>query len=185
MTFNDFKIIISKDFKFYYRNRNKNLGLLGFIKEYIINLGFKYTFYLRLCVFLKSKKCLLPLYIISRFIYKHLSIKYGIQIPYDTNIKGGFCIYHYNSIVIHGNSIIGENFNIRNSLTIGDNNGKTPTIGDNVYTGANVNIIGNITIGNDVIIGAGTIVTKNVPNGCTVVGCNKIIDRKDIGYCNI
>ena len=36
--------------------------------------------------------------------------------------------------------------------------------------GANVCIIGNITIGDNVIIGAGSVVTKDVPSDCIVVG---------------
>lgn len=35
---------------------------------------------------------------------------------------------------------------------------------------ANAVVIGNITIGNNVIIGAGAVVTKNVPDNCIVVG---------------
>lgn len=51
-----------------------------------------------------------------------------------------------------------------------DGSGDIPTIGNNVFVGANVVIIGNITIGDNVIIGAGAVVTKNVPSNCIVVG---------------
>jgi acetyltransferase-like isoleucine patch superfamily enzyme len=42
-------------------------------------------------------------------------------------------------------------------------------IGDRVRIGSNATIL-PVTIGNDVIIGAGAVVTKDVPNGSTVVG---------------
>lgn len=43
-------------------------------------------------------------------------------------------------------------------------------IGDRVWVGAGVTILMNVHIGNDVIIGAGSIVNKDVPDGCVVAG---------------
>lgn len=48
-------------------------------------------------------------------------------------------------------------------------------IGNNVYIGAGAKILGNITIGNNVKIGANTVVTKDIPDGVTVVGFNRIV----------
>ena len=45
-----------------------------------------------------------------------------------------------------------------------------PVIGDNVFIGTGAKIIGNITIGNNVLIGANAVVTKDVPDNCTVIG---------------
>ena len=44
------------------------------------------------------------------------------------------------------------------------------TIGYNCYIGTGVTILGPVTIGNNVTIGAGAVVTKDVPDGATVVG---------------
>ena len=46
----------------------------------------------------------------------------------------------------------------------------TPTIGDNVSICANATVIGGIKIGNNVVIGAGSVVTKNVPANSLAVG---------------
>lgn len=43
-------------------------------------------------------------------------------------------------------------------------------IKNNVYIGNNTMIMPGVTIGNDVIIGAGSIVTKSVPDGKIVAG---------------
>ena len=43
-------------------------------------------------------------------------------------------------------------------------------IGDQVTVGANVIIIGKITIGNNVVIGAGAVVVKDVPDNCVIAG---------------
>lgn len=52
-------------------------------------------------------------------------------------------------------------------------------IGDNVSIMANTVVSGDIKIGNDVMIGAGSIVTKDVPENCTVVGNPAVIVRKN------
>jgi serine O-acetyltransferase len=44
------------------------------------------------------------------------------------------------------------------------------TIGDNCYIGTGTTIIGPVRIGNDVIIGAGSVVIHDIPDGCTVAG---------------
>ena len=43
-------------------------------------------------------------------------------------------------------------------------------IGKRCFIGANAIIMAGITIGNSVIVGAGAIVTKDVPSNCIVVG---------------
>lgn len=45
-----------------------------------------------------------------------------------------------------------------------------PIIGDNVVIGTHAQIIGNVTIGNNSIVGAGAIVTHDVPDNVVVVG---------------
>jgi serine O-acetyltransferase len=44
------------------------------------------------------------------------------------------------------------------------------TIGNNCYIGICATILGPVTIGNNVAICAGAVVTKDVPDGATVVG---------------
>ena len=43
-------------------------------------------------------------------------------------------------------------------------------IGDNVWIGGNVSILGGVTIGDDSIIAAGSVVTKDIPNGVIAAG---------------
>lgn len=44
------------------------------------------------------------------------------------------------------------------------------TIGSNVWIGGNVTILDGVTIGNNCIIGAGSVVTKNIPDNSIAVG---------------
>lgn len=41
---------------------------------------------------------------------------------------------------------------------------------DNVFIGCNTTILGNVRIGSNVIIGAGSVVTKDIPSNSVVVG---------------
>ena len=43
-------------------------------------------------------------------------------------------------------------------------------LGDRVWLGANVVVLKGVTIGNDVIVGAGSVVTKDLPAGAIAVG---------------
>lgn len=44
------------------------------------------------------------------------------------------------------------------------------TIGDNVWIGANVTILKGVTIADDAVIGAGSVVTRTIPEGSKVAG---------------
>ena len=50
-----------------------------------------------------------------------------------------------------------------------------PILGGNVNVGANVVIIGNITTGNNVLIGAGSVVTKIIPDNSVVGNTARVI----------
>jgi serine O-acetyltransferase len=115
--------------------------------------------------------------------YKHILNLYcrkegSFIIDITTKIKGGMLTGHPYCTILNADSI-GENFYVNHLVTIGEINGKRPTIGNNVniYTGAIV--IGGITIGNHCSIGAGAVVTKSIPDNCVVVGNPAKIIKKD------
>lgn len=43
-------------------------------------------------------------------------------------------------------------------------------IGDNVYIGTGTTILGPVTIGSNVVIAAGSVVVKDIPDNCLVAG---------------
>ena len=94
-------------------------------------------------------------------------------------LTGGLRIPHLNGIVISPVSKIGEDCVIFHQVTLGVNGRKSldrgPVLGDRVSVGAGAKIIGPVCIGNDVTIGANAVVSKNVPEGSTVVGFNRIL----------
>lgn len=98
------------------------------------------------------------------------------EISYAAEIDSGFEIYHSVGIVI-GSVKIGKGFTIFQNVTIGKNtNSKNyPTIGNNVtlYTGSVV--IGDIIIGDNSIVGANTVVTRDMPNNSKAIGSKALI----------
>lgn len=52
----------------------------------------------------------------------------------------------------------------------GERYGRTVSVGSNVWIGGGAIILPGVTIGDDAIVGAGSVVTRDVPAGATVVG---------------
>jgi serine O-acetyltransferase len=98
----------------------------------------------------------------------------GIEIHPGATIGKGVFIDHGMGVVIGETAIIGDYCLIYQGVTLGGTgkqSGKRhPTLGENVVVGAGVKVLGNISIGHDVRIGAGSIVLRDVPADCTVVG---------------
>lgn len=81
----------------------------------------------------------------------------------------GFKACHPFATVVNAESV-GENFSVFQNVTVGMSNGGKPTIGDNVIIYSHAVVIGPIKIGNNVSIGAGSVVCKDIPHNCVVVG---------------
>ena len=100
----------------------------------------------------------------------------GIELPWKTRIGPGFRVDHGQALVVNDGTVFGANCTVRNSTTIGNKRMKdgtysrAPRFGDRVDVGANAIIIGPITIGDDVAIGAGAVVLKDVPANSVAVG---------------
>lgn len=102
--------------------------------------------------------------------YRRVQVKYGVYIPSQTRIGYGLFIGHCVGIVINKGTVIGDNCNISQFLSIGTNHDTPAKIGDNVYLGPHVSIVEDVQIGDNVIVGAGAVVVDDVPCNSTVVG---------------
>lgn len=108
--------------------------------------------------------------ILSRFFLPQLD---SLEIHGD--IGEGFRIYH-NYGVIHPYKA-GRNFTVHHGVTIGKGRSADrgsqivdPVFGDNVEIMSGAIVFGGIKIGNNVTIGAGSVVNKDVPDNCKVIG---------------
>ena len=113
-------------------------------------------------------------YFIARWISARTKKKTGIDIHPGAQIGDGFFIDHGTGVVIGETAVIGKNVTLYQGVTLGgtgkDTGKRHPTLGDGVTVGAGAKVLGPINIGNHVKVGAGSIVLKDVPDQCTVVG---------------
>lgn len=116
--------------------------------------------------------------ILSLYLYDSLVVKNHIIIGHKSRIGKNILFPHMHNIVIGEFAKIGDNCIIYQDVTIGQNKGKYPCIGNNVIIYAGAKIIGDIDIGDNAIVGANSVVTKNVPKSTIVAG----IPAKAIGH---
>jgi serine O-acetyltransferase len=119
---------------------------------------------------------------------KLIEITTGISIPASVNIGHSFYIGHFGGIILNANTIIGNNCNISQGVTIGvsgiNENRGVPIIGNNVYIGANAVIAGKIKIGNNALIGACSLVNSDAEENAVMLGVPaiKISNKGSFNY---
>ena len=98
----------------------------------------------------------------------------GIEIHPGATIGRRFFIDHGMGVVIGETAVIHDDVSIYQGVTLGGTGKETgkrhPTLGDDVLVSAGAKVLGNITIGDSCKIGAMSVVLKDVPPNCTVVG---------------
>ena len=104
-------------------------------------------------------------------ITRHIT---GVEIHPAAQIGKHFFIDHAMGVVIGETTIVGDNCVLYQGVTLGGTGNETgkrhPTLGNNVTVGTGAKVLGNIRIGNNVKIGGNSVVVKDVPDNCTVVG---------------
>lgn len=74
-------------------------------------------------------------------------------------------------VVLHPDCIVGERVLIGQGVTLGGNFGSgAPKIGNDVWIGPGARILGAVTIGDNSIIGANSVVIKNVDENSVIGG---------------
>ena len=89
---------------------------------------------------------------------------------YEVELPKYFLVEHPTGSVI-GRAHIGDGFMFYQGCTVGGNNGKYPTIGENVVMYSNSKILGDSRIGNNVLIGANCYIKDmEIPDNVMVFG---------------
>lgn len=116
-----------------------------------------------------------------KFRFHRLSVKLGFTIPPNV-FEEGLAIPHYGTIVVHAGTRAGRNCRLHEGVNIGATSGghEAALIGDNCFFGSGAKVIGAVTIADDVAVGAGAVVTRDITEpGTTWAGVPaiKISDR--------
>lgn len=110
---------------------------------------------------------------------KIIEIITGISIPASVQIGHSCYIGHFGGIILNAKTVIGNNCNISQGVTIGisglEAHRGVPVVGNDVYMGANAVIAGKISVGNHVLVGACSLVNSTVPDFSVVLGVPAII----------
>lgn len=95
----------------------------------------------------------------------------NIEICKRAQIGPGLRIYHAGPIVINDDVTIGAECTLRIGNILGNRaDGQCPSLGDRVTLGAGAQVLGGVTVGDDVIIGAMSLVIRDVPSKSIAAG---------------
>ncbi|MGI5892130.1 MAG: serine O-acetyltransferase EpsC [Bacillota bacterium] len=125
------------------------------------------------------------LFTLARFISQFNRFCTGVEIHPGAQIGSGLFIDHGMGIVIGETAEIGDNCTIYHGVTLGgtgkDTGKRHPTIGNNVLIGAGAKILGPFKVGDNAMIGANSVVLKEVEPDTTVIGIpGRPVKRKSI-----
>ena len=129
----------------------------------------------------------------QKFVGNYALIRYGVIISHPKNLRlGNGVSIGYNTIIRAKNGVeIGDYTMISwrvNILSLNHNHclngvpfrfqgssGEKVVIGQNCWIGCNVSIMSGVKIGDNCVIGASSVITKDIPDNSVVVGVNKIV----------
>lgn len=94
-------------------------------------------------------------------------------------------IDHGAGVVVGETTVIGDDVTMYHGVTLGgttwNKEKRHPTLGNKVLVGAGAKVLGAITLGDNVRVGANSVVVKDVPPCCTVIGIpGRIIQSKGL-----
>ncbi len=111
---------------------------------------------------------------LAYFIQSRVSEQFGVDIHPAARIGRGIMIDHATGVVIGETAVVDDDVSIMHDVTLGgtgkESGDRHPKIRRGVLLSMGVKVLGNIEVGEYSRIGAGSVVLKSVPPGCTAVG---------------
>ncbi len=163
------------------------MGLISYVKEEIqvirerdpairssLEVFLYPSFKAILCYRVAHRLFLKKHYFLARWVSQRAVRKTGIEIHPGARIGKGLFIDHGSGVIIGETAELGNNVTLYQGVTLGgtgkEKGKRHPTLKDNVMVSAGAKVLGSFTIGENSKIGAGSVVLKEVPPNCTVVG---------------
>ena len=122
-------------------------------------------------------------FFLARFFSQSGRLWTGIEIHPGAKIGRRCFIDHGMAVIIGETAEVGDDVTIYQGVTLGgtgkDTGKRHPTIGNRVVVSSGAKVLGPFKVGDDVKIGAGSVVLKEVPPNCTVVGIPGTIVKRN------
>lgn len=190
MKFTELIDLIKKDLeRFYETFALRNLPFNKFkvyFESFIFKAGFQSVFLYRLSHWFYKNKLNYCAWFLTRI---NITLT-GAEIEYNAEIGPGLFIAHPVGIVIGRGSKIGNHVSIFQGVTLGVKSWeekhikKFPVIGNNCMLFSNAAILG-VSIGDNCIIGANSVVTKDIPDNCKAYGSPAVIHPNNTAEKNL
>ncbi len=111
---------------------------------------------------------------LARYFQSRISENFAVDIHPAAKMGKGIMIDHATGVVIGETAVVEDDVSIMQGVTLGGTGKETgdrhPKVRRGVLISLGAKILGNIEIGEYSRVGAGSVVLKNVPPGCTAVG---------------
>lgn len=173
MTWQETKERIASDL---YRHEGR-AGFGAMLKTLRNSRSFKITFWFRLAQFVQASGIPVVKQLV-KWQYRRVTTRYCVDLPVRTTVGKGLIIYHCYGMVIHEDSMIGDNCMLAHQVTLATEKGGAPVIGNQVRIAPGAKIVGGVDVGDYVVVGTNCVVVRDIPAHCVSVGIpNKIIDR--------
>ena len=140
------------------------------LEIFLLYNGLHATIYYRIAHWFYQHKC----QFIARLISQMGKWQTGVEIHPAATIGRRLVIDHGTGIVIGATAVIGDDCLLYQGVTLGgtgkDTGKRHPTLGNNVMVGCGAKVLGPFTVGDNSRIAANSVVLREVPPNCTVVG---------------
>lgn len=104
------------------------------------------------------------LIIIHWLVFPGVRLISGVQLMPQTKIGKRIALLHYGTTLFHQRTVIGNDCVFFHCVQLAsDHDLSCPVLEDNVMMGTHTVVFGGVTIGHDSMIGAGSVVTKDIP----------------------
>lgn len=140
------------------------------LEIFLLYNGLHAQIYYRVAHWLYGHKCLF----LARWVSQRAKRRTGVEIHPAAKIGRRLVIDHGTGIVIGATAEIGDDCLLYQGVTLGGTGAarekRHPTLGNNVMVGCGAKVLGPFRVGDNVKIAANSVVLREVPDNCTVVG---------------
>ena len=163
-----------------YERIRPHFSWTGFLRAYFFDETFALLVWYRLSHHWSVARPCLPLLLPCYLMLRRLNRRSGVTLSRHVQIGPGFRIEHAGRSYIHKDAVFGAQCTIMHNVTLGVSHSRrgkpgVPIIGDRVFIGPNAVLYGGIHVGDDAMIGANSVVNRDVPDGALAVGCPAVI----------